>query len=34
MKAAVYRMYGQPEVIQLEDHPAPTPADDEVLVKI
>ena len=34
MKAAVYRMYGQPEVIQLEDHPAPTPGDDEVLVKI
>jgi NADPH:quinone reductase-like Zn-dependent oxidoreductase len=34
MKAAVYREYGQPEVIQLEDHPTPTPGDDEVLVRI
>jgi NADPH:quinone reductase-like Zn-dependent oxidoreductase len=33
MKAAVYRTYGQPEVIQLEDHPTPAPGDDEVLIR-
>jgi NADPH:quinone reductase-like Zn-dependent oxidoreductase len=33
MKAAVYRRYGQPEVIQLEDHPTPAPGDDEGLIR-
>jgi NADPH:quinone reductase-like Zn-dependent oxidoreductase len=34
MKAAVYRNYGPPEVIHLEDQPRPAPADDEVLIRI
>jgi NADPH:quinone reductase-like Zn-dependent oxidoreductase len=34
MKAAIYRNYGPPEVIHLEDQPRPAPADDEVLVRI
>lgn len=33
MKAAIYRTYGQPEVIQLEDLPTPVPGDDEVLIR-
>lgn len=34
MKAAVYRRYGPPEVVQLEDLPKPVPKDDEVLVRV
>jgi NADPH:quinone reductase-like Zn-dependent oxidoreductase len=34
MKAIVYRCYGGPEVLKLEDVPVPTPADGEVLVRV
>lgn len=34
MKAYVYRQYGGPEVLRLEDVPTPTPGPGEVLVKI
>jgi NADPH:quinone reductase-like Zn-dependent oxidoreductase len=34
MKAMVYRRYGPPEVLQLQELPRPTPADDEVLIKL
>ena len=34
MKVAIYRAYGPPEVVHLEDAPRPEPADDEVLVRI
>ena len=34
MKAIVYRCYGSPDVLEFEDVQKPTPADDEVLVKI
>ena len=34
MKAIVYRCYGSPDVLELEDVEKPAPADDEVLVKV
>ncbi|VUX55599.1 Alcohol dehydrogenase GroES domain protein [uncultured Woeseiaceae bacterium] len=34
MKAIVYRCYGSPDVLNFEDVAKPTPADDEVLVKV
>jgi threonine dehydrogenase-like Zn-dependent dehydrogenase len=34
MKAAVYRRYGPPDVVTVEDVPEPVPGDDEVLVRV
>jgi NADPH:quinone reductase-like Zn-dependent oxidoreductase len=34
MKAAVYRRYGPPEVVTIEEVPPPEPAADEVLVRV
>jgi NADPH:quinone reductase-like Zn-dependent oxidoreductase len=34
MKAVVYRNYGSPDVLRLEDVKKPTPTDDEVLIKV
>ena len=34
MKAAVYRKFGGPEVVQIEEMPKPVPKGDEVLVKV
>ncbi len=34
MKAAVYRCYGSPEVVKLEDVAKPIPADDRMLIKV
>jgi NADPH:quinone reductase-like Zn-dependent oxidoreductase len=34
MRAAVFRCYGPPEVVNIETIEKPTPADDEVLVKV
>jgi NADPH:quinone reductase-like Zn-dependent oxidoreductase len=34
MKAAVYRRYGPPEVIQIEDVEKPVPKDNQVLIRV
>jgi NADPH:quinone reductase-like Zn-dependent oxidoreductase len=34
VKAATYERYGPPEVLQVTDVPAPTPADDEILIRV
>lgn len=34
MKAAIYKKYGSPEMLELVDLPQPTPQRDEVLIKI
>jgi NADPH:quinone reductase-like Zn-dependent oxidoreductase len=34
MKAAVYRSYGPPDVVTVDEVPRPVPRDDEVLVRI
>ena len=34
MKAVVYRCYGSPEVVKLEDIAKPAPADDRVIVRV
>jgi NADPH:quinone reductase-like Zn-dependent oxidoreductase len=34
MKAAVYRRYGPPDVVKIEEMPTPAPKDDEVLIRV
>ena len=34
MRAVVHDRYGPPEVLRIEDVPAPVPADDELLVRV
>lgn len=34
MQAIVYRRYGSPDVLRLEDVPPPVPADNEVLIRV
>jgi NADPH:quinone reductase-like Zn-dependent oxidoreductase len=34
MKAALYKTYGPPDVVQVEDVEKPVPKDDEVLIKV
>ncbi len=34
MKAAVYRNYGSPNVLQIEEVPTPSPQENEVLIKV
>jgi NADPH:quinone reductase-like Zn-dependent oxidoreductase len=34
VKAVVYRNYGPPDVLRLQDVPKPIPADDDILIKV
>src|SRR5438034_1714448 len=34
MKAILYHRYGSPDVLELEEVEKPTPADDQVLIKV
>jgi NADPH:quinone reductase-like Zn-dependent oxidoreductase len=34
MRAAIYRRYGPPDVVQIKDVEKPVPMDDEVLLKV
>ncbi|MDQ3128222.1 MAG: alcohol dehydrogenase catalytic domain-containing protein, partial [Chloroflexota bacterium] len=34
MQAIVYRRYGSPDVLSLQDVPKPVPTDDQVLVRV
>jgi hypothetical protein len=34
MKAIVYRNFGSPDILRFEEIDKPTPADDEVLIKV
>ena len=34
MRAIVYRRYGSPDVLEVEEIPKPAPADDEVLIRV
>jgi NADPH:quinone reductase-like Zn-dependent oxidoreductase len=34
MRAAVTTRYGRPEVVEVREVPTPTPADNEVLVRV
>ena len=34
MRAAVYRRFGGPEVVRVEDVAIPTPGPDEVLIRV
>ena len=34
MKAIVYHKYGSPDVLKLEEVQKPTPADDQLLIKV
>ena len=34
MKAAVYRRYGSPDVVSVDEVPTPVPRDDELLVRV
>jgi NADPH:quinone reductase-like Zn-dependent oxidoreductase len=34
MRAVTYRTYGSPDVLQLEEVPAPAPKDNEVLIRV